>query len=181
MQSPIDSNDKILIAKARQGDAESFGLLFDKYYSKIYRFVFYKVSNRELAEDFTSQVFLKAWEHISSGVKVNAFQAWIYRISRNLIIDYYRSREKEELALIYSDDDSDNETEFKVDPDKNLDLQNLEKILFNLRNEIREIVVLRYIDDLPIKEISKIVDKSQANVRVIIHRALKELNKYIDK
>ena len=102
----------------------------------------------------------------------------MYKIARNLVIDYYRSREREELPLIYQEEEI--QSEVKVDPDKNLDKDFLEKVLLNLNVEVREIITLRFIEELSIKEIAKIVDKSPANVRVIIHRALKELNKYVE-
>ncbi len=178
MKSSIENNDKILVSKSRQGDAEAFGLLFDKYSKKIYRFIYYKVATKELAEDFTSQCFLKAWEQVSTGVKISSFQAWIYKVARNLIIDYYRTREKEELPLIYPEENI--ESELKINPDKNLDIDYLQKILLELKFDVREIIILRFIEEMSIKEIAKIVDKSSANVRVIIHRALKELNNYIN-
>ncbi|MBU1130582.1 sigma-70 family RNA polymerase sigma factor [Patescibacteria group bacterium] len=174
------NNDNFLILKASQGNEDSFGLLFDKYSKKIYRFIYYKVSIKEVAEDLTSQCFLKAWEQVYSGIKIKHFQAFCYQIARNLVIDYYRSREKEELPLIYQIEQKD-PGKLQFNPDKNLDLQQLEKVLLNLNSEIREIVTLRFIEDLSIKEIAKIVDKSPSNIRVILHRALKELNKYISK
>jgi len=170
-------NDKLLALKANQGDAESFGLLFDKYNSKIYRFIYFKVSNKDTAEDLASQCFLKVWEQILAGTKIKTFQAFIYQVARNLVIDYYRSREREELPLIYQIDQQDEG--LKYDPDKNLDLDQLEKLLFTLNSGVREIIVLRFIEQLSIKEVAKIVGKSSANIRVIIHRTLKELNKHI--
>jgi RNA polymerase sigma-70 factor (ECF subfamily) len=178
MKDDTENKDKYLIIRTNQGDTEAFGKLFDKYNAKIYRFIYYKVSSAEVAEDFTSQCFLKIWEQISSGVKVKSFQSWMYKIARNLVIDYYRTREREELPLIYQQEEI--QAEVTVDPDKNLDKDFLEKILLNLNVEIREIIILRFIEEFSIKEIAKIVDKSPANVRVIIHRALKELNKYVD-
>lgn len=175
MQEPLEQNDKYLILKAFQGDAECFGLLFDKYSSRIYRFIYYKIVNKELAEDMVSQCFLKAWEQISGGQKVSAFQAWIYRIARNLVIDYYRTREKEELPLIYQEDIEAQQSAEIYDPEAALDRETLEKLLLGLKSEVREIVVLKYIEDLSISEIAKIVDKSVGNVRVILHRAIKDL------
>ncbi|MCX6785468.1 MAG: RNA polymerase sigma factor [Candidatus Komeilibacteria bacterium] len=172
MKETSESQDKLLFLKAKQGDAESFTLLFDKYSKKIYRFIYFKVSSKELAEDLASQCFLKVWEQIAGGQKIKSFQAWLYRIARNLIVDYYRSREREELPLIYQEETED---EVKFDPDENLNREQLEKLLFILKSDVREIIVLRFIEELSIKEISKIVDKSSANIRVIIHRALKEL------
>ena len=94
-----------------------------------------------------------------------------------MVNDYYRGREKEELPLIYPEQ-LDGEI-LKFNPDEELDLKQLEKILFTLKGEAREIIALRYIEELSIGEIAKIVDKSQANIRVIIHRAIKELQNYI--
>jgi RNA polymerase sigma-70 factor (ECF subfamily) len=172
-------NSKILALKAKQGDAEAFGQLFDQYSDKIYRFIFYKVSKKEVAEDLTSQSFLKVWEQIVAGSEIKSFIAFIYRIARNLVIDYYRSREKEELPLIYEINPSDDSLKFN--PGENLNQEQLEKLLFSLKGEVREIVILRFIEDLSIKEIAKIMDRSAGNVRVIIHRALKELNKYVNE
>lgn len=178
MKETSKSQDKLFYFKAKQGDAEAFTLLFDKYSKKIYRFIYFKISNKELAEDLASQCFLKAWEQIARGQRIKNFQSWLYRIARNLVVDYYRNREKEELRLIYQLEEAG--TEDKFNPDENLDREQLEKLLFLLKSEIREIVVLRFIEQLSIKEIAKIVDKSAANVRVIIHRALKELQEKIE-
>lgn len=179
MRESSDHQDRVLLIQASQGDANSFGTLFDKYHARIYRFIFFKVSSKEIAEDLASQTFLKCWEHLSGGNKVDKFQAWLYRIARNLIIDYFRSREKEELPLIYQESGEGEIEEIKMDPGQNLSREELEKIIFNLKSEAREIILLRYIEDLSIKEISKIVDKSTVNVRVIIHRAIKELQEFI--
>ncbi|MFA6304942.1 MAG: RNA polymerase sigma factor [Patescibacteria group bacterium] len=177
MYESSEHQDKVLAIKSSQGDSEAFGALFDKYNKKIYRYIFFKVGSQETAEDLASQTFLKCWESLSGGNQVNKFQAWIYRIARNLIADYFRTREKEELPLIYGDEEI--EDPVVVDPDHNIDREALEKILFTLKTEVREIILLRYIEDLSIKEIAKIVDKSTVNVRVIIHRAVKELKDYI--
>lgn len=178
MNKSADS-DIILLLKAGQGEAESFGILFDRYSSKIFRFIYYKVSVKEVAEDLASQCFLKIWEHITSGGKIKQFQPFVYRVARNLVIDYYRTRAREELPLIYQDEAVESDS-FKYVTDQNLDKAELEKILFKLNSEIREIVLLRFVEGLSIKEIAKIVDKSAGNIRVIIHRALKELNNYIN-
>jgi len=179
MKGSPNSEDKILLLKATNGDAESFGVLFDKYSKKIYRFIFYKVSSNEIAEDLTSQCFLKTWEHLTTGTKIKNFQQWIYRVSRNLVIDYYRSREKEELPLIYQDDEILHES-LVVNPDNNLNSDELKALILTLKSDIREIILLKYVEDLSIKEIAKIVDKSPGNIRVIIHRAIQELKKNVN-
>ena len=170
----IDEN--LLLFKASHGEPEAFGLIFDKYGNKIYRFIYFRVKNQETAEDLASQTFLKIWEYILAGKKIREFQAFAYKIARNLVVDYYRSRDKEELPLIYTEEEI--EESIKVDPDTAINQEILEKLLRTLPDEQREIIVLRYIEDLSIKAISKIVDKSPGHVRVIIHRSIKELRQY---
>ena len=170
-------DENLLLYKASQGDSESFGLIFDRYGNKIYRYIYFRVKNKEIAEDLASQSFLKTWEFILAGKTINQLKPFIYRTARNLIIDYYRSRDKEELPLLYTENEAD-ESICNIDPDKNIDKELLEKLLTTLPDEQREIIILRYIEDLSIKEISKITDKSAGNIRIIIHRSIKELRKY---
>lgn len=181
MKESLEQNDKYLLLKAVQGEPEAFGVLFDKYSGKIYRFIYYKVTNKDLAEDIASQAFLKAWEQISTGKKVKSFQAWLYRIARNLVVDYFRTREKEELPLIYQHKNEAESKNILVNPDDILDRETLENLLIGLKSEVKEIIALRYVENLSIKEISSIVDKSYGNVRLILHRAIKELQEYIKK
>jgi len=168
--------DKILLFEAGHGDAEAFGEIFDKYSKKVYRFIYFRVSSEELAEDLASQTFLKVWEHLAGGGKIKQLTAYLYQTARNLVIDYYRQREKEELPLLYSEEMA---AEIKVNPEEEISKEVLEKLLANLSGEQREIIVLKYLEGFSIKEISEIVDKSSGHIRVIIHRTLKELRKFI--
>ena len=81
----IDEN--LLLFKASHGEPEAFGLIFDKYGNKIYRFIYFRVKNQETAEDLASQTFLKIWEYILAGKKIREFQAFAYKIARNLVVD----------------------------------------------------------------------------------------------
>ncbi|MDZ4346963.1 MAG: sigma-70 family RNA polymerase sigma factor, partial [Candidatus Binatia bacterium] len=82
-----------LVEDARRGDPEAFGVLYDYYLPRIYRFVLFKVSSKEHAEDITQYAFLKAWENIRTyRPQGHAFGSWLYRIARNAVIDHYRKR-----------------------------------------------------------------------------------------
>jgi len=174
--------ERIILIKALQGNKKAFGYIFDKYNKKIYRFIFFKVSKHEAAEDLTSQVFLKAWEYIINKNKIDNLQAFLYQVARNTVIDYYRSKEREELPLIYEDKDTvsqekivflDRELDGKIDKEKLL------KIINNLRGQYREVITLRYVEEYSINEISKILNKSKVNIRVMIHRALKDIKEML--
>ena len=96
-QSSENSIQKLddLIQKARAGDEIAFGLVYDLYFEKVYRFVFYRVNHRQTAEDLVAEVFTKAWNKLSEIQNPSLFNAWIYQIARNLVIDFYRSRKFE--------------------------------------------------------------------------------------
>jgi len=178
MQVPSAIQDRLLLRSVSAGDASAFGVLFDKYSAKIYRFIFFKVSSKETAEDLSSQCFLKMWERIKEGDEIKNLQAWLYRVARNLVIDYYRGRDKEELPLIYQLEEEEYSA-LQVDPDRQINLNDLQKLLSLLSVEVREIVVLKYIEGMSVREIANVVDKSAVNIRVILHRAMKELKEHV--
>lgn len=174
--------EKFLIYKVRQNkDAEAYGKLYDCYVDRIYRFVYFKVNVQEDAEDITSEVFLKAWEYINTtNKKIDNFNALIYRVARNSVIDYYRNRK-----INVSTDDEENliQIQDKVNVIENveqvLDRSNIEKLLSKLKEAYRDVILLKYIEDYSISEIAEITGKSNANVRVLLHRgiqALKEIS-----
>ena len=173
--------EKIIILKALQGNQKAFGYIFDKYNKKIYRFIYFKVSSHEMAEDLTSQVFLQVWEYILNKNKIKNLQAFLYQVAKNKVIDYYRSKEREELPLIYEDSDKQIEGGLTLEGDlvEEVDKETLIKVINKLKGSYREVIILKYIEDLSISEISRILDKSKVNVRVMIHRALKEIKKML--
>jgi len=175
--------EKYLIFKVRQRkDATAFGQLYDYYVERIYRFILFKVSSHEEAEDLTSEVFLKTWEYINKTTKtIKNLNALFYRVARNAVIDYYRGRahdsrstDAEQLQKIQ---DKRNMME---EMDSRLEMQTFERNLRKLKDVYREALLLKYVEEFSISEIAEIMDKSTANVRVLLHRAstaLKELTK----
>jgi RNA polymerase sigma-70 factor, ECF subfamily len=88
-----------LVRQAKSGDSDAFAQLYDAYLERVYRYVFFRVTDEETAEDLTSQVFLKAWEHLDHyQLTSTPFLAWLYTIARNQVIDHYRTH-KETLTL----------------------------------------------------------------------------------
>jgi len=165
--------DKILILKARLGDKEAFTTLYNKYINRIYRFIYYKTGSKELAEDLVSQSFLKLWEMIVGGGQIKVLQALLYRIARNLVVDYYRSKQSTEVPLEYDQDAHLYDMEPRLHT--KIDTHLLRQTISKLKDEYKEIIVLRYVEELSIGEIAKILDKSPGNVRTICHRAIAEL------
>lgn len=163
-----------LIKNCQNGQSEAFAEIYDKYFDKIYKFIYYKVGHRETAEDLSSLTFTKALENIK---KFNAdrglFSAWIYKIARNNIVDYYRS--KKEISDIDKVPDLYHEENFVENMTKDAQLQNIKEKLNLLTEDQREIIVMRVWNEMSYKEISEIVGKSENNCKVIFSRSIKQL------
>jgi RNA polymerase sigma-70 factor (ECF subfamily) len=165
--------------KSRNGDRIAFGKLYDRFMSPIYRFVYYRVYNKGLAEDLTSQTFLKAVENIASyDRKKGKFSSWLYRIARNLVIDYYRSRKKtvelDETWDIPSDIDIEDDVHRKDMAER------LKSLMRILSGEQREIVVMRLWQELPYNEIAGILGKTEAGCKMMFSRAIAKLRDEAD-
>ncbi|MFA6533569.1 MAG: RNA polymerase sigma factor [Patescibacteria group bacterium] len=175
---------KFLLLKLKTKDPEAFGQFYDIYVKKIYRFIYFKVSSKEEAEDLTAEAFLKIWEYIFAGKKVDNLNAFTYQVARNLVIDFYRQKSQKTIAL-------ESEEILAEIPDPTagaekiaelwLDQEELAKYLKQLKDEYREIIILKYLDELSVSEIAKVLDKTNGNVRVLAHRALTTLKNLAEK
>lgn len=161
-------------------DPEAFGKLYDLYAARIYRFIFFKVSSREEAEDLTAEVFLKTWQYLNEKREIENFGGLLYKIARNLVIDFYRQRslKEENMDQVLLEKLSDAGA-MADNLAKAGDAMKVIESLRLLKEEYREVLTLRYIDDLDAGEVAQILGKTQLNVRVLTHRALKTLRKLL--
>lgn len=176
-------NEKYLIYKVKQGkNPDAYGQLYDYYVERIYRFIYFKVRTTEEAEDLTSEVFLKTWQYIiTTKKKIDNINALLYRVARNAVIDYYRTNKAnqtltdEDLLLsIHEKRNTVQQIEIGVE------LEQMRKLINQLKDIYREVLILKHIEEFSITEIAQITGKTKGNVRVLLHRAvqaLHELNK----
>lgn len=148
-----------------------FTKIFDQYIDKIYRFIFLRTDSESTAQDLTQQVFLKFWEKIDG---VQNPKAFLYKVAKDTVSDYYRQKSKFQPILLEEISFADPENpEEKVLID--FELERIKKALQTINEDYQNVIVWHYLDDLSIKEIAKILDKSEGTVRVLLHRALKAL------
>ena len=171
---------KGLVLRARDGDAEAFGCLYDHYVDLVYRYVYYRVRDDAEAEDITSDVFMRALKAIPRYEPRQAFLAWLYRIARNAIIDRARRGNRQvpfEDALEHPTPDQ------VVEPDTELlahsDRDTLRNALTKLTPLQQEVIVLRYLHGYSTHEIANIVGKREGTVRGIQFRAIGALRQLI--
>ncbi|HOK00725.1 MAG TPA: sigma-70 family RNA polymerase sigma factor [Candidatus Pacearchaeota archaeon] len=159
---------------------KEFSKIYDKYINQIYRFVFLKVNSKEIAEDITSETFLKVWESYKNN-KIENVSAFLYQVARNLITDYYRQKSRTQFLPLESVSIIDPSNNLKEISENKSDIETIKSALFRLENEnYQNIIIWHYLNDLSIKEISKINNQSEGAVRVMLSRALKELKEIIE-
>ncbi len=167
-----------LLDKACRGDEGAFSQLYQAYFEKIYKFLYYRVNHKETAEDLTEDVFIKAYQNITNLQNVNLFEGWLFQIARNRLIDHYRSKKQtvdlDEVIEILEYEDA------TVDV---LDLESKQKILLELLKELtteqRQVIRLKFFEDLSNSEIASLINKTEVAVRVIQHRAMTRLKELI--
>lgn len=176
--------EKALLYKVRaKKDPQAFGELYDHYIERIYRFIFFKVGNREEAEDVTSEVFLKAWNYLTDErrVEVKSFSGLIYTIARSRLIDFYRTKSRrQECSIDYVPELELAVTDKQLSAVANIhDIETVLSAVKKMKQSYQEVILLRYLDELSISEIAQILNKSNGSVRVLLHRALKLLQSLV--
>ncbi len=171
--------EKKLLKSIQQGDEKSFAVIYDFYVGKIYKFVFFKTSSKEAAEEIVQDVFLKFWQFINQDDKsIVSISALLYRTARNLIIDHYRQQGKY-IETPLEEELLQDETDLEKEVDVEYDIKEVIKSLELIPENYQDIIILKFINQMTNREIAEILDKEEGNIRVLAHRALKELKKTI--
>jgi len=156
---------------------KKFSKIYDQCIDKIYRFVYVKVNSQETAEDITSKVFMRGWEVFKERVdEIDNPSAFLYQIARNMIIDYYRERGRTQVVSAdYSPQIADPRTNLQERAIINADIEKVKTAIQDLNDDYQNVIIWHYLDDLPIKEVAKLLDRSEEATRVLLHRALGSL------
>lgn len=157
-----------------QHDPKQFDTLYRAFVDEIYRFIYYKTSAKEVAEDLTAQVFMQALEHLArfqyqAGAR---FSSWLYTIARNQVIDYYRKQRStanlEDIEPIVFAETASSTV------DQNLQQQQVHTLLTRLPKVDQEILILRLWQEKSYSEIAQIMEINAVAVRARYSRALKK-------
>jgi RNA polymerase sigma-70 factor (ECF subfamily) len=159
---------------------EQFSRIYDEYIKKIYRFVYLKVDSADIAQDITSEAFIRGWDKFKSGEEVRNIQAFLFQIARNLVIDHYR--EKSRVRTISNQELQIPDPRMAVAQQSQIssDMAQVKLALAEINEDYQDLIVLRYLDELSIPEIAKVVGKSEGAVRVSLHRGMQDLKKHLE-
>jgi len=166
-----------LVGLAQQGDGEAFGQLYDRYCDTVYRFIYYRVNDRALAEDFTSETFLRALRRIGSiSYQGRDIGAWFITIARNIVLDHLKSarpRLGTTTARTIEGKDYAQSTEAAVL--ETLQSERLMQAVNQLGDEQRECVMLRFVQGMSVSETAQIMGKNDGAIKALQHRAVRKL------
>jgi RNA polymerase sigma-70 factor (ECF subfamily) len=173
--------DSLLAERVQRGDDKAFAEVYERYAPVILRHLSYRTPNKETAEDLLSKTFLKCWEYVRSGKKITYLKQFLYTTAQNALTDHYRRKStadipSDDLTAYDRPDEHDRAT---VMLDREFDKVALAEALAKIRPEFRDVLVMRYIDELEIDEVAKTLDVTPNAIYVRIHRALKSLKEVL--
>lgn len=172
-----------LVDRARAGDPEAFGLLYDHYVDTVYRYVLYRVGTVVLAEDLTSETFLRALRRVGTFTwQGRDFGAWLVTIARNLIADHFKSgRFRLEVAIgdmVDADRAEDGPENAVLATLANATLLEAVK---KLSPEQQECIVLRFLQGMSVAETAQIMGKNDGAVKTLQYRAVRALARHVPR
>jgi len=156
---------------------KKFSKIYDTYVESIYRFIYIKVSSQEIAQDLTSEVFLKVWKSYQKQNLRNP-RAFLYTTARHTVIDYYRTH-KTTVSLESAVEIEDTAQDIQKSEEISSNIALIQQKIRNLKEDYQNVIILRYVDELSISEISKVLNKSKPATRTLLHRAMNELRKQL--
>lgn len=159
--------------------SDEFIALYDQYSDSVYRFILFKVSNKDTAWDLTQDCFTKAWEYWSGarGTVANP-KAFLFTVARNLVIDHWRARGRAQVISIEEHEIDMQDTRSNDAHTQSVmgdEARQVLSLLSRLPEADRELLTLRFTEELSFSEIAKITGKSAIALRVQVHRAIRKL------
>lgn len=170
-----------LVQRVQDGDAEAFGLIYDAYVDVVFRYVYFRIHDKHLAEDFASETFVRALRRIDSvSFQGRDIGAWLITIARNIIRDHLKSS-RYKLEVTSADmRDADRATDGPEDEVlSGLTHAELLSCVKQLNSEQQECIVLRFLQGLSVSETALAMDRNDGAIKALQHRAVRRLAKLL--
>jgi RNA polymerase sigma-70 factor (ECF subfamily) len=157
---------------------KQFETLFHTYSDAIFRHLYFRLGNRERAKELTQEVFMKTWQHLAAGKEISFEKAFLYKIAGNLFINEIRT-DKTATSLESLIEATSYEPESAAaNPLENSEQSEVLRFLEHLADTYREVIVLRYIEGLAVKEIAVLLNEKETNISMRISRGLEKLKQH---
>ena len=166
-------SDKIKIEK-------QFLEVYEKYSDDIFRYCYYRVFDREKAKDLVQESYCRTWKYIAEGNNVENIRAFVYRTARNMIID--ESRKKKHMSL---NDIMEKGFSPKIDEreatNNHFDYKEAIEVINSLDKKYKDVIIMKYVQGLPTKEIALITGETEDNIYVRVHRGLEKVKEILKR
>jgi len=175
------TNERTLLERAKRYDEAALGKLYDQYAPRIYAYIYRRVGNAHLAEDLTGDVFVRVIQAVQAErFWHTSFQAWLYRIAHNLVVDHYRRQppatelELDERLVAAEDDPVSAVT-------ARLSRQSLCAVISRLTPDQQQVLALRFGEEMKAREVAEVMGKSVGAIEALQHRALAALRRVMER
>lgn len=178
----MPENEEALVERAKK-DPAAFGILYEMYVRKIYKYIYYRTGDHHDAEDLTARTFYRALNNMDGYVNRGLpFSAWLYRIAHNLVANWHRDRNRrqvvpfEELVLV---------SRGKADPlqmiEANEEKDTLLRAIRHLPDDRQQLLILKFVEKMSNAEIGQAMGRSEGAIKSLYHRTLIALRKELEK
>jgi RNA polymerase sigma-70 factor (ECF subfamily) len=172
--------DSELIARAKRGETEAFGQLYERYVDQIFRYVRTRVADDQDAEDLTENIFVRSFESLATYEERGwVYSAFLYQVARNLLVDHYRQDGNQQPLDMSEPIEAAGPSLEQRLTDKE-EVARIKEAMTRLPDDYQEIIRLRLLLDLPTSTAAEWMDRSEGAARVLLHRALKALREGIE-
>jgi RNA polymerase sigma-70 factor (ECF subfamily) len=175
------TDERVLLERAKQYDEEALGELYDRYAPRVYAYIFRRIGQAQVAEDITGDTFVRVIQAIQSErFWHTSFQAWLYRIAHNLVVDHYRRQpaaveaELDERLVAAADD-------IFMAADRRLSYQELGMAMRLLTPDQQQVLALRFGEGMTSREVADVLDKTVGAVEALQHRGLASLRRVLEE
>ena len=179
----MHSGEESLLVQQAKSDPGAFGQLYRQYVKRIYNYHYRHTSNVAEAEDLTSNTFYRALRSITQyNEKGASFQAWIFRIAHNLVVNWYRDRSRhptvsiEDVPPMFSEEDAPHDY-----IESSEDIQYLLNIFKKLPEARKTLLILKFVEDMTNYEIATVLGRTEGAIKALYHRTLLNLRQQMAK
>ena len=155
---------------------------YEEYSDAIFRYSYYKTSNKELARDLTQETFMRSLDYLNQGKEIKSIRPFLYKTASNLIIDWYKKKKDKSVSL-----EELQEEGFQIKeassrtPLLNAETSEVITVIKKMDESYRDAILMRYLGDLKLKEIAEIMGEKENVISVRIHRGLKKLRELLNQ
>ena len=172
----MDLNEKALFYRARSGDRQAAGILYERYYREVYQYIYYRVSDTASAEDLTAEVFVRMIRQLSQfNNHRKTFISWLYGIARDLIQEYQRVNSEYTLDTVLEIIDEESKGNGNGQPQERSARECFQRAIRGLKESHKEVIIHRFVEGRSVKDIAELTRRSERTVRALQLRALQSL------